>query len=51
LQGIEILPLQSGTVEEDFLPIFCTDETETPKPDELLYLKFLNLSPPYAMHS
>ena len=40
LQGIEILPPQNGSVEEDLLPIFCTDETEPPKPDKALYLPF-----------
>jgi hypothetical protein len=39
-QGVEILSVQSGAVEEELLPIFCTYETATPKPDEALYLPF-----------
>jgi len=40
LQGIEILPTQSGAVEKDILPIFCPDETKTPKPYKALSLPF-----------
>ena len=39
-QSIKIRLLQSGAVEENFSPIFCTDEPESPFPDNFLYRSF-----------